>query len=258
MRAIHFLAACVLASILMTVPSACALAQVGSSRQQEASQTRNKAKGFLDYTLGKINSEQKDYGSQVKLSRRIMVEETVDKAYFWSNLFSLLLLALVTTLYLLTLRSGDKKELVAATLIAELWNGLVSSREEMERIEKDNGLILARNRQLEQSLRNSSNAKPVDGRSDMRTQKKVDRLLDGAKPAVVDSQNEAQVDPGASRNPGKPSGVAGLADLQQRNVLLERQVETMRYTEQNLKERLNQTTSLLDQERKRNRTLKGA
>jgi hypothetical protein len=46
--------------------------------------------------------------------------------------------------------------------------------------------------------------------------------------------------------------------LQQKNVLLERRVEAMRNTEQNLKERLNQTASQLDQERKRNQTLKGA
>lgn len=258
MRVCRLLAASVLASILMTVPSTRALAQAGSRNQQEVTQVQNKPKGFLDYALGKINSEQKDYGSQVELSRRIMVEETVDKAYFWSNVFSLLLLVFVTALYLLTLRSGDKKELVAATLIAELWNGLVSSREEIERIEKDNGLILARNKQLEQSLRDSSNAKPLDGRSDTRTQKKVDRLIDGPKLAVVDSENETQVDPGASRKSIKPSGVADLTDLQQRNVLLERQIEAMRNTEQNLKERLNQTTSLLDQERKRNRALKGA
>ena len=46
--------------------------------------------------------------------------------------------------------------------------------------------------------------------------------------------------------------------LQQDNLLLEHRVEAMRNTEQNLKERLNQTTSLLDQERRRNQALKGA
>jgi predicted RNase H-like nuclease (RuvC/YqgF family) len=46
--------------------------------------------------------------------------------------------------------------------------------------------------------------------------------------------------------------------LQQDNLLLEHRVEAMRNTEQNLKERLNQTTSLLDQERRHNQALKGA
>jgi hypothetical protein len=45
---------------------------------------------------------------------------------------------------------------------------------------------------------------------------------------------------------------------QQRTVLLERRIEAMRNTEQNLKERLNQTSALLEQERQRNQVLKGA
>jgi len=40
--------------------------------------------------------------------------------------------------------------------------------------------------------------------------------------------------------------------------LLQRQVEAMQNSEQNLKQRLNQMTLLLDQERRRNASLKGA
>ena len=254
----RLLAAVVLATTLMTAIDSSALAQIASANQQQAIQTRKTQKGFLDYALGKINPEQKDYGSQVEVERQVLVEETLDKAFFWSNIFSLLLLAFVMTLYFLTSRSGDKKELIAATLIAELWNGLVSSREEIERMEKDNQLILTRNKELEQSLQNAASAKTAEGRSDTRTQKKVERLIEGPKLAPVDSDDDPQLEPGSSKRPGKPSGFAGLTDLQQRNVILERQIEAMRNTEQNLKERLNQTTSLLDQERKRNRTLKGA
>jgi hypothetical protein len=254
----RFLAPSVLVAILVMAIGSPALAQVGNASQPKPHQAQNTQKGFLDYALGKINPDQKDYGSQVELIRRVAVEETIDKAYFWSNVVSLFLLASVTTLYLLTLRSGDKKELIAATLIAELWNGLVSSREEIERIEKDNRTIVSRSKEVEQSLQTASSAKPADGRGDTRTQRKVDRLIDGPKLAAVDSENNSQVDPGKSGRTVKPPEVAGLTDLQQRNVLLERQIEAMRNTEQNLKERLNQTTSLLDQERKRNRTLKGA
>jgi hypothetical protein len=41
-------------------------------------------------------------------------------------------------------------------------------------------------------------------------------------------------------------------------MLLERQIEAMRNTEHNLKERLNQATFQLEQERQRNAALKGA
>ena len=51
---------------------------------------------------------------------------------------------------------------------------------------------------------------------------------------------------------------ATTASLQQNNLLLQRRVEALQNSEQNLKQRLNQTTVLLDQERRRNATLKGA
>jgi hypothetical protein len=51
---------------------------------------------------------------------------------------------------------------------------------------------------------------------------------------------------------------ASVASLQQSNLLLQRRVEAMQNSEQNLKQRLNQTTLLLDQERRRNASLKGA
>jgi len=50
----------------------------------------------------------------------------------------------------------------------------------------------------------------------------------------------------------------GTANSQQSTLLLQRQLEAMQNTEQNLKQRLNQTTLLLDQERRRNASLKGA
>jgi hypothetical protein len=50
----------------------------------------------------------------------------------------------------------------------------------------------------------------------------------------------------------------GPTSLQQKVLLQQGQIEAMRNTEQNLKERLNQTTALLEQERKRNQSSKRA
>jgi hypothetical protein len=51
---------------------------------------------------------------------------------------------------------------------------------------------------------------------------------------------------------------ASTVGLEQSNLLLQRRVEALQNSEQNLKQRLNQTTVLLDQERRRNAALKGA
>ncbi|HEY6849945.1 MAG TPA: hypothetical protein VI320_27540, partial [Terracidiphilus sp.] len=55
-----------------------------------------------------------------------------------------------------------------------------------------------------------------------------------------------------------PAADGASGNLQQSNLLLQRRIEAMQNTEQNLKQRLSQTTALLDQERRRNATLKGA
>lgn len=46
--------------------------------------------------------------------------------------------------------------------------------------------------------------------------------------------------------------------LQQSHLLLQRRVEALQNSEQNLRQRVNQLTTLLDQERRRNGALKGA
>ena len=52
---------------------------------------------------------------------------------------------------------------------------------------------------------------------------------------------------------------AGALVVDQQNVLLlQRRVEALQNSERNLKQRLNQTTALLDEERRRNSSLKGA
>jgi len=67
-----------------------------------------------------------------------------------------------------------------------------------------------------------------------------------------------EISPEAAEKIASSAPDANAASLQQSNLLLQRRVEALQNSEQNLKQRLNQTTVLLDQERRRNATLKGA
>jgi hypothetical protein len=59
----------------------------------------------------------------------------------------------VTGFFFLHLRSADKKERIAATLIAQMWNGRVSDKIEIERrTERYNALADEHNRLVEKSL----------------------------------------------------------------------------------------------------------
>jgi len=94
---------------------------------------QHRPQGFTDYALGKINQDNRDYGSDLQSSRASLVVFSMDDAYFWSNCVSLGLLITVTGCYLLQLRSSDKKEIIAATLVSQMWNGRVSDKIEIDR-----------------------------------------------------------------------------------------------------------------------------
>jgi hypothetical protein len=217
-----------------------------------------KSQGFADYALGKVNPNDTDYGASLDAARGTTVTHTIDDLYFWSNVVALILLTGVTTVFFFHLRAADKKEIIAATLIAQLWNGRVSDRTEIERrAEQFNKLVDEHNAVVERELTTNTPKADRETLPDANLNRTVGEITDAPRP-------ENRTAPRTSFEP-MPQGANEAAAtgnevvrLQQDNLLLEHRVEAMRNTEQNLKERLNQTTSLLDQERRRNQALKGA
>jgi hypothetical protein len=113
----------------------------------------HRPQGFADYALGKINQDNRDYGNEFQSARNLLVAYTVDDAYFWSNCVSMGLLIVVTGCYLLQIRSSDKKEEIAATLIAQMWNGRVSDKIEIDkRTAAYNALVDQHNEMVEKTL----------------------------------------------------------------------------------------------------------
>jgi hypothetical protein len=217
--------------------------------------SQHKQQGFFDYVLGKVNPNGNDYGASMQAERDAVVEHTVDDLYFWSNVVTLLLLTGTAAVVFLQWRSAEKKEVIAASLIAELWNGRVSDRIELERrTGQFNQLVETHNADVERAL--SLKAQPSDqekeaagnlSRSVRKLTEKGGATLDKGTLPLFFASEAAPAIPDAS-----------AASLQQSNLLLQRRVEAMQNSEQNLKQRLNQTTLLLDQERRRNASLKGA
>jgi hypothetical protein len=219
--------------------------------------TTHRPQGFADYALGKINPNDTDYGAALAVARDASVKHTLDDMYFWSNLVALILLSGVTTFFLFHLRAADKKEIIAATLIAQLWNGRVSDRVEIERRTKQyNNLVDEHNAVVERELMARSQAVPSEDQEATDLKRSVENLdyrpKVGNLPAPAENKNRSDAGP-----PDAPTPADG-GSKQQQTVLLERRIEAMKNTEQNLKERLNQTSALLEQERQRNQALKGA
>src|SRR5260370_32520639 len=56
-------------------------------------QSSKQKDSFVDFALKRINPADKDYGQCLDEGRKLLVEETMRNAYFWSNLVALGLLA---------------------------------------------------------------------------------------------------------------------------------------------------------------------
>jgi hypothetical protein len=246
---------------LLVVSLFCLLEATSSGQSQSQSpatpqHSPHKQQGFFDYVLGKVNPNGNDYGASMQAERDAVVEHTVDDLYFWSNVVTLLLLTGTAAVVLLQWRSAEKREVIAASLLAELWNGRVSDRIELERrTGQFNQLVETHNGDVERAL--SLKAQPSDQEKEAagNLSRSVRKLTDderktGNRGAIPEPATTEIV------SAATPDGTA--ASLQQSNLLLQRRVEAMQNSEQNLKQRLNQTTLLLDQERRRNASLKGA
>ena len=243
--------------VLMSIaPNRLAFGQANAQTASSPRPQQPRQQGFFDYALGKFNPKGNDYGASLQSGRGALVDHSVDDLYFWSNIVTLLLLTGTCALVFLQWRSADKKEVVAAALITELWNGRVSDRIEIDRrTAQFNDLVETHNAEVERALMLKSQAPEPGKEAAGNLSRNVRDLADkGQQKARKGQPSEATT----AEVPFPIAPEAGALDLQQSNLLLQRRVEAMQSSEQNLKQRLNQTTLLLDQERRRNGSLKGA
>lgn len=242
----------VIRRVLIATAFCCVATQfVGQTPKEpgvHASQLPPKRQGFFDYALGKVNAHDTDYGSRMVSARNAVVGYTIDDLYFWSNVVTLLLLCGLAAIVLFQWRAMNKREFIAASLIAQLWNGRVSDRVEIgRRTEQFNQLVEAHNAEAEGVLSRKTGPSERESDSNGSLTKSVRTLSDAKGISPAEAEKIAAVAQDAT-----------ATSLQQSNLLLQRRVEALQNSEQNLKQRLNQTTVLLDQERRRNATLKGA
>jgi len=233
--------------------------QAQTVQPQTTGQTLRQRQGFFDYALGKINPSNTDYGAEMADGRSALVGHTIDDLYFWSNAVTLGLLVCAAGIIYFEWHSAAKKEIVAATIIAELWNGRVSDRIEIvRRTEQFNQLVELQNQETERLLSAGSKTSEQEQEAAGSVTKSVGQSGYSGSLAAGSAAKSTLPAPRATESAAVENANDGTARLQQSNLLLQRRVEALENSENNLKQRLNQTTLLLDEERRRNRTLKGA
>ena len=124
--------------------------------------SQQKQSSLFGYAFQQINPTDKDYGSDLSSKGEAFTRATLDDTYFWSNCATLLMLAGVTGFCFFHLRGSDKKERIAAALIAQMWNGRVSDKIEIERRTREyNALVEKHDAVVEQSLSPGAPPAPV-------------------------------------------------------------------------------------------------
>jgi hypothetical protein len=235
------------------------VAQTQTVQPQTSGQTTRQRQGFIDYALGKINPSNTDYGAAMADGRRELIGHTINDLYFWSNLVTLGLLVCAAGIIYFEWHSAAKKEIIASTIIAELWNGRVSDRIEIvRRTEQFNQLVEMHNQETERLLSAPPKASEQEQEVAGGFAKRASPNGHSDSPAASSAAKGAIPAARATESATVENANDGAARLQQSNLLLQRRVEALENSENNLKQRLNQTTLLLDEERRRNATLKGA
>jgi hypothetical protein len=233
-----------------------------------------KSQGMFGYALSRVNPNDHDYGNALASGRESVVEHTIDDAYFWSNCVTLALLGGLGIWVILLNRSKNKMEIIVSHLIAQLWNGRISDRIEIDRrTHLYNEIVEQQNEAAEKLLSERRLYKKKNtGRGTSNTLAKEDEqqptgeisTVSLPQPAEVIVQHsvEAQVEapaalpshannssestPNVSSQPDSETErlKKELTTSQQESRLLTGQVQALKHREANLVVRLNQMTEL--------------
>jgi hypothetical protein len=125
-----------------------------SSYDPAAKQPGKPRDGFVDFALKQINSQNKDYGSQIDDARKLLVDETIKSVTSWALLVALSFLILAFFLLLHQHRERDRREIIAAGLLAQYHNALADTRGQAdEAIRRYNELVKSANTAAEAAHR---------------------------------------------------------------------------------------------------------
>jgi hypothetical protein len=185
-------------------------------------------------------------------ARKEVIANTIQDLYFWSNIVSLTLLVATSATLVFVLRTQDKREIIAANLISQLWNGRVIDRQEIvRRTGMYNALVEAKNAALAMKLAPPAEQEPVPATVTSAGSEKP------LKKSGVQMRADVSRSPSSQPTRGEIGGLPSL-NVEEKSRLLESQNQALRDVERNLRERLNQLSQDLEQERLRNQALKGA
>jgi hypothetical protein len=231
-------------------------AQAQSPRQKD---------GFVDFALKRINAADKDYGQCLDEGRKLLIEETMRNAYFWSNLVALGLLACLFVIIVYQHRVQTCREWTAAAMLAQHEHALARANAQVEEATSRNrGLMEALTALRESALRSQAPPGEAQDRPALQTVSGRTSSIPASQVATPKNGNAATAPSRSARaaTATPPANQIGLfkpeVDLVMKVNSLEQQLGRSQDEAKLLRRQLNESDRRLQEEQQRNRSLKGA
>jgi len=203
--------------------------QTQSTSPQKAVQTQRQSQGFFDYALAR---------STLEYRLRRLDGEFAGQHSQPHGRRSLLLVERDNTRparlcrgdHLFRVALCRKKEIVAASIIAELWNGRVSDRIEIvRRTEQFNQLVELHNQETERLL--TASPKTSEQETAGSISKSISQIGQSGSPAAGSTAKSKSTNPRTIESVAVENTDSGTSRLQQSNLLLQRRAEALENSE---------------------------
>ena len=222
------------------------------------------ADSFIDFALKRINPSDKNYGQCIDEGRKLVLEETIENGYFWSNMVALGLLGCLFVIIVYQHNRQVRREWVVAEVLQQYEHALARANAQVDEATK-------RNHELMEALtgaRESTLRSPIAllERGEQEGNKGSSKRSTAAQPAEVTTAKSGPVSAKteaakAGGNGAKPTSQIPLfkpeVDLIVKVNSLEQQLGRSQEQEKHLRRQLNQSELRLQTEQQKNRALKG-
>jgi hypothetical protein len=221
--------------------------------------------GFVDFTLKRISPSDKNYGECLDEGRKLILQESIENGFFWSNVVTLGLLGCLFIIVVYQHRQRVRRERTVAEVLQQYEHALLRANAQVDDATKRNhelseALTFAR----ENAFRLPTVPTELRGSSTPRATSKSTTETKPADATAATTTAVAHRAPGseARGNGSKAANQMGLfkpeVDLILKVNSLEQQLGRSQEQAKQLRLQLTQADLRLQAEQQKNRTLKGA
>jgi hypothetical protein len=221
--------------------------------------------GFVDYTLKRINPSDKDYGECLDQGRKLVLQESIQNGYFWSNVVTLSLLGCLFIIVVYQHRQRVRREWTIAEIHQQYEHALLRANTQVDEATKKNhelseALTSARENAIRSPMISTDlRESPTPRTTSKRPAETQPVEATAAKATVIGASAMAT---SGGENGRKVANQMGLfkpeVDLILKVNSLEQQLGRSQEQEKQLRRQLTQADLRLQAEQQKNRTLKGA